>query len=245
MFHREAVVIDKVEPAEGAEGSIVTLHGRGFASHVRNNCVVVGGMGACARPEPGSTDTELRVRIGPVARRQVGEILMWPGTAAELFTEQIRFRGSALGFHETTVFRNSAPVASSGVDFTLTEESPNTYAGELTEGARHADLGGHEGGAALTISVPERTLASATAVDVCVVLKEPTLAIDLSADLSGDDPEEHLRVIAKSIRSAAALMGEHVFVDVAPGRDKGAFDLLLTKAYLINGMATLRFRTDK
>src|SRR5262245_49702800 len=51
----EPAVITSVEPLEGAEGTIVTLKGSGFSRFIRNNCIVVANLGACARPQEGST----------------------------------------------------------------------------------------------------------------------------------------------------------------------------------------------
>ncbi len=65
--------IRSVEPTIGKEGDVITLHGSGFSVYPRNNCVVVGGMGACARAQPGSTNTELKVQIGPVPRESGGD----------------------------------------------------------------------------------------------------------------------------------------------------------------------------
>jgi hypothetical protein len=67
----EMPVITSVEPIEGAEGTIATLKGSGFSRYVRNNCVVVANLGACARAQEGSTSTELKVRIDPVAKKKV------------------------------------------------------------------------------------------------------------------------------------------------------------------------------
>jgi hypothetical protein len=80
MLRRAAMVINSVDPKEGAEGTVVTLKGSGFARHVRNSCVVVGGMGACARAEPGSSDSELiggslRGRLGQGATAAGGSLL--------------------------------------------------------------------------------------------------------------------------------------------------------------------------
>src|SRR6185437_1515582 len=98
MLVRESIKIDSIEPAEGREGTIVTIRGSGFGHHVRNNCVVVGGMAACARAEPDSTPTELKVRIGPVAQETAGEILSWPGVGVDLRTEGISMGDTRLEF---------------------------------------------------------------------------------------------------------------------------------------------------
>jgi len=109
MLNRPPVVVTSVHPLHGQEGTIVTLKGSGFAPHIRNNCVVIGGMGACARAEPNSTPTELKVRIGPVAKVTSGDLLMWPGVGTDLHTEEVAYRGTTLHFSETAIFRNGAP----------------------------------------------------------------------------------------------------------------------------------------
>jgi IPT/TIG domain len=243
----EAVVITSVEPMQGHEGTVVTIKGRGFDTYnpIRNNCVVIGGMGACCRPEPDSTATELRVRIGPVAKEQHGDLLMWPGPGADLHTGSLSFGETNLQFSETALFRNAAPVASANIDFQLTKVSANTYSGSF-ERAKDAcvSLGGYESGAVMRMSFPrDLAIARHPRVDVCVVLKEPTLALDFSADMSGNntDAEECLRSIAKAISVNASLVGEKVFADVARNAKTGEWDLYVTKPYLENGMFTLRF----
>ncbi|MGW8367029.1 IPT/TIG domain-containing protein [Streptomyces wedmorensis] len=244
MLTRKAVSIDSVEPAEGREGTVVTLRGRGFAPHVRNNCVVIGGMGACARPEPGSTDTELKVRIGPVGRATSGDLLMWPGTGTDIHTEKVDYAGTLLTFSEVAVFRNGAPVASAGIDFRLTEVSPDTYCADFEPApASRVELGGFEGGSVLRARFPsDLALPSRTTVDICLVLKEPTLAVDFSAEISGDmGVEGCLGVIAKSIMTNAAFLGEKVFAGVARNADTGEHELYVTKPYLENGMFVVHF----
>lgn len=246
MLNRTPVVITSVKPLQGHEGTVVTLKGSGFAPHIRNNCVVIGGMGACARAEPNSTDTTLKVRIGPVARATEGDLLMWPGTGADLHTESINFGGTSLRFSETAVFRNGAPVASAGINFKLTKASPNTYAGyfERTVAGSHVRLGGLENGSVMRASFPKDiSFRKQKTVDICLVLKEPTLAIDFSAAISGrgDDAEETLRLIAQSIIANASLVGEKVFADVSRSEKTGELELYVTRPYLENGMFTVRF----
>jgi hypothetical protein len=244
MLDREHVVIESVSPLEGHEGTIVTLRGKGFDTYnpVRNNCVVMGGMGACARAQPGSTSTELKVRIGPVARVQEGDILMWPGLGADLHTGHLAFGKANLRFSETAIFRNGAPVASAGVKFKLTKESPLTYAGKFERAAMsRVELGGHERGHVMCASFPkDAQLSKHKSVDVCIVLKEPTLAIDFTAQISGDE-EDCLRAIAKGIAVNASLVGEKVFADVSKNQKTGDFELYVTKPYLQNGMLTVHF----
>jgi hypothetical protein len=245
MLNRQPVVITSVDPLQGREGTIVTLKGSGFAPHIRNNCVVIGGMGACARAEPNSTPTELKVRIGPVARVTAGDLLMWPGVGADLHTEQVDYRGTTLQFSETAIFRNGAPVASAGIDFKLTDASPNTYAGYVEQSAAsRVELGGLESGPVMRVRFPKGSSLSAhRTVDLCLVLKEPTLAVDFSAEMSagGRDDEGCLRAIAKTIAVSAGLVGERVFADVARNQQAGELELYVTKPYLVDGMVTLRF----
>lgn len=248
MIAREPVVINSVEPLEGREGTIVTLRGSGFARHIRNNCVVIGGMGACARAEPDSTPTELRVRIGPVARETAGDLLMWPGTGTEVFTESLGFGRTRLAFSEVAIFRNGAPTAAAGIDFRLVEASPYAYAGHFEESAKsRVDLGGLENAAVMRVPLPtDFTFAAGATVDLCLVLKEPTLAIDITAEISGEsyDSEECIRSIAKSINVHGLLIGEKVFADVARNEETGELELYVTKPYLENGMATLHFSAE-
>jgi hypothetical protein len=245
MLDRKPVVIKSVVPLEGQEGTIVTLEGSGFDAYnpVRNNCVVVGGMGACARAQPGSTPTELKVRIGPVAKARDGDILMWPGLGVDLHTDQLDFNKASLRFSEAAIFRNRAPVAAAGIKFKLTKASPNTYGGQLEQAAMsRVELGGHERSQVMRATIPKSAaLAKHDFVDVCIVLKEPTLAIDFTAKLAGGDDEERLRAIAKSIVVNANFVGEKVFADVARNQSTGDLELYVTKPYLQNGMFTVHF----
>lgn len=245
MLNRQRVIIDSVSPREGKEGTVVTMTGKGFDAFrpARNNCVVMGGMGACARALPSSTDTKLEVRIGPVAKAQTGDILMWPGLGVELYTDRLEYKNAALDFTETAIFRNQAPVAAAGIDFKLTQASPNTYGGRLEPTARaQVELGGHERSPVMRAMFPKDAgLTKLDSVDVCIVLKEPTLAIDFTARLTGQDDEERLRAIAKSIMVNAALVGEKVLADVAVDRSTGGLELYVTKPYLQNGMFTVHF----
>ena len=246
MINRQPVTITSVKPLQGHEGTIVTLTGSGFAPHIRNNCVVIGGMGACARAEPNSTDTKLKVRIGPVAQVTEGDLLMWPGTGADLHTETLSLGRTSLRFSETAVFRNGAPVAYAGINFKLTKASPNTYAGSFEKAIANSRvrLGGLEKGSVMRARFPKNLSFSKQAtVDICLVLKEPTLAIDFSAAISGggEDVEETLRVIAESIIANANLVGEKVFADIARSEKTEELELYVTKPYLVNGMFTVRF----
>lgn len=247
MINQPPVAITSVEPLQGHEGTIVTLKGSGFGAHMRNNCVVVGGMGACARAQPGSTASELKVRIDPVARETEGDLLMWPGVGTELHTERLGFGETDLRFSEVALFRNGAPVASAGITFKLTKASPNTFGGSFERSATsRVDLGGWETGGVMLVRFPERlALSEQATVDICLVLKEPTLTIDLTAAVSGraDDGEECLRAIAKSIGVNAGLVGERVFADVARNQKTGELELYATKPYLENGMFTVHFST--
>jgi hypothetical protein len=245
MLNRPPVVITSVHPLHGREGTIVILKGSGFAPHIRNNCIVIGGMGACARAEPNSTPTELKVRIGPVAKVTHGDLLMWPGVGTDLHTEELHVSGASLHFSETAIFRNGAPVAAGGIDFKLTDASPNTYAGQFVPKAPSGvELGGMENGPVMRVSFPNGSLISThKSVDLCLVLKEPTLAIDFTAKIQvhGNHDVECLRAIAKSISVNADLIGETVFADVIQNQQTGELELYVTKPYLSNGMVVLRF----
>jgi len=246
MFHRPPVVIDSVAPLQGHEGTIVTIKGSGFGNHIRNNCVVIGGMGACARTEPNPTSTEIKVRVGPVAKETEGDLLMWPpALGADLWTEEVRSGGTSLRFSEVALFQNGGPVASAGVSFKLTRVSPNTYAGCVEPSATtHVELGGCETGPVLRVRFPnDFSISAKSSIDICCVLKEPTLSIDFSAAIASslNDDEECLRAIAKGITFNAGLVGEKVFADVARDTGTGELELYVTKPYLTNGMVTLRF----
>jgi hypothetical protein len=244
MLARDSLVIESVEPLEGHEGTIVTLRGSGFARHIRNNCVVVGGMAACARAERDSTATELKVRIGPVARAASGDILAWPGVGADLHTEALDVERTTLQFSEVAIFRNGAPVAAAGVDFKLTEVSPDTYAGTFERSAPpHVELGRHSKGAVMRVRFPKDLgIREHSTVDICLVLKEPTLAVDFSAVISRpDDDEQVLNAIARSIAVNASLVGEEVYADVARDAGTGDIELYVTKPHLLSGMLVVHF----
>jgi hypothetical protein len=186
----------------------------------------------------------MKVRIGPVARVTEGAILAWPGIGLDLHNPMVGIGRAGLEFAETAIFRNTAPVGSAGVSFQLTEVSPNTFSGEL-KGPEHRqiDLEGNEQGHVLRVSVPARfPLPKAPEVDICIVLKEPTLAIDFVARFSGDSVEECLQVIAKGIAMNARLVGERVSAAVHRNGGTGEVDLYITKPYLETGMAIVHFR---
>ncbi|MFH9727414.1 hypothetical protein ACH4M4_31245 [Streptomyces sp. NPDC017254] len=90
------------------------------------------------------------------------------------------------------------------------------------------------------LSIPARTT-----VDICLVLKEPTLAVDFSAEISGETGVEGcLGVIAKSIMTNAAFLGEKVFAGATRNEDTGEHELYVTKPYLENGMLVVHFATS-
>ncbi|MFB6838358.1 hypothetical protein [Streptomyces sp. NPDC056361] len=125
-----------------------------------------------------------------------------------------------------------------------TAPHPRTYCGDLEQSpASRVELGGFEGGAVLRVRFPsDLSLPSRTTVDICLVLKEPTLAVDFSAELSGDmGVEGCLGVIAKSIMTNAALLGEPVHAGVARNDATGEHELYVTKPYLENGMFVVHF----
>src|SRR5262249_47432468 len=157
MISRSPVVVASVEPMEGHEGTIVTLRGSGFEKHGRNNCVVLGGMGACARATEDSNSTEVKVSVGPGARTTAGALLMWPGPVVDLHMEELTVGGTGLHFSDVAIFRNAAPVTSAGINFRLTNASPNTYSAviEKSGASGTVELGGHERGAAMRINFPK------------------------------------------------------------------------------------------
>jgi hypothetical protein len=170
---------------------------------------------------------------------------MWPGPLVELHVEEVNVGKTSLHFSEAAIFRNAAPVTSAGINFKLTRASPNTYSASIEKSStsRSVDLGGHEGGSAMLIRFPKE-FPRHQKVDICCVLKEPTLAIDFTANVSGpvNSEEECLRAIAKGITVNANLVGEKVFADVVRDQQTGGLDLYVTKPYLTNGMITLHFR---
>jgi hypothetical protein len=241
MYARQPVKITSVSPLEGKEGTVVTLRGSGFAKHFRNNCVVIGGMGACARVQPNGSDREIKARIGPVARTNVGDILMWPGVGVDLHTESVQVGKTRLDFSEVAVFRNGAPQANAKVKFKLTEASPNTFAGEFVETSEALDERfGFEGGAMTVRLPPGFSPCRFKSVDVCIVLKEPTVAIDFTARVEGGDDEECLNALAKTITGHAAMVGEKVAVYVGGG-GQGGHELVVAKPYMSRSMMTLHF----
>ena len=244
----EKTVITSVTPTEGAEGTIVTLKGSGFSRYARNNCVVVANLGACARAQEGSTPTELKVRIDPVAKIKEGDVMMWPGAGSHFFNERIASGETALRFSETAIFRNGAPIACAGVNFKLTKASPNTYGGDFEKSAPpNASLGGHEKGFVLCARIPaDLRLPKGSTVDICLLLKEhPTLAVDFTAKIEGESVEHCLRAIAKSIVINGGHIGERVFADVVKNQKSGDFELCVTKPYLEKGLFTIHFNLPK
>src|SRR6476619_411961 len=89
MIHRTPITITSVNPLHGHEGTIVTLEGTGFSPNIRNNCVEVGGMGACARSEPYSHPTQLKFFFCNVTAPTESDILAWVGIGAELYIEEL------------------------------------------------------------------------------------------------------------------------------------------------------------
>jgi len=245
---RQRMKIDSVEPTQGKEGDVITIKGSGFSRHIRNNCVVVGGMGACARVQPGSTTTELKVRIDPVPRISEGAILAWPGAGSNFYNEPIGSGRGHLNFTETAIFRNGAPVAAASVNFKLTEASKYAFGGEMVEGASNeANLFGHERGKMLRVKFPaDFAIPPHSKVDVCLILKEhPTLAIDFTADIECDCLEACLRAIAKTVVINGNHIGENIFADVVKNNSTNEYDLFITRPYLSNGLMTVHFDMDK
>jgi hypothetical protein len=240
--------IESVEPKEGKEGDIITLKGSGFSEYIRNNCIVVGGMGACARAQPGSTDTELKVRIDPVPKRSEGEILVWIGSGSNFYNEKIGSGQSQLRFSETAIFRNGTPVTAAGVNFKLTEASQYAFGGEIVLGAANeAKLSGHEFENVIRVKFPaDFKIINGSQVDVCLILKEhPTLAIDFTAEIEDTSLEACLEAIAKTVMVNGNHIGERIFADVVKNSSTNELELYITKPYLENGLMTVHFAMGK
>ncbi len=236
--------IESVEPLEGKEGDIITLKGSGFSSHIRNNCVVVGGMGACARVQPGATDTEIKVRIDPVPKKSSGAILMWVGAGSNFYNESIGSGRGILHFSETAIFKNGTPVSDAGVEFKLIEESKYAFGGELVSGASNgANLGGHELGNVIRVKFPaDFKIPEGSKVDICLILKEhPTLAIDFTAVVRGDSLESCLKAISKTVVVNGNHIGENIFSDVVRNNSTNEIELYVTKPYLEKALMTVHF----
>jgi hypothetical protein len=205
-------------------------------------------MGACARAQPGSTSTELKVRIGPVARETEGFIRMWPGAGVEIFTETVELQDTRLDFTEAAIFRNTAVETSPDVKFKLTKASPNTFAGSFEKsGQGRVQLDGHERGSVMRVGIPhDFAVDKHSTVDVCIVLKEPTIALDFTARISAQtnkrDNEECLRAIAKSINVNAQLVGEKIVAAARRSPQTKELELFVTKPYLSEGMLVLNFQ---
>jgi len=242
-WREELPTISEIDKREGREGTTIILKGSGFSPAIRNNCIVVGGMGACARPQPGTTRNELIAKIDPVARISEGDVAVWVGVGSNFYNETVGYGNIGLRFSETAIFRNGTPVVLGHVTFQLTEASDNAYGATLEKsGDRRASLGGHERGFALRAQFAKdlRIDHSAT-LDVCLILKEhPTLAIDFTAAIEGEgEIGEVLRAIAKTIVVNGSLVGERVFADVVADRD--ALSLYVTRPYMETGLLTVHF----
>jgi len=240
--------IESVEPKEGKEGDIITLKGSGFSEFIRNNCIVVGGMGACARVQPGSTDTELKVRIDPVPKKSEGEILAWIGAGSDFYNERIGSGRGQLRFSETAIFRNGTPVSAAGVNFKLTEASKYAFGGEVVLGAANeAKLSGHELENVIRVKFPaDFRIPRGSEVDVCLILKEhPTIAIDFTAAIEDASLEACLEAIAKTVMVNGNHIGERLFADVVKNNSTNEIELYITKPYLENGLMTVHFSMGK
>lgn len=236
--------IESVHPSEGKEGDIITLRGSGFSRYIRNNCIVVGGMGACARVQEGATNTELKARIDPVPRRSEGAVLVWVGSGANFYNESIGAGRSQLSFTETAIFRNNTPVAQAPVNFKLTEESKYAFGGDVIDGALEvANLAGHERGKALRVRFPAHfEIPRGSTVDICLILKEhPTIAVDFTAKVESQSLEETLRAIAKSVVVNGNHIGAPIFADVVGNESTNEFELYVTRPYLENALMTVHF----
>ncbi|MDJ0728444.1 MAG: hypothetical protein QNJ33_00465 [Crocosphaera sp.] len=252
--NRQPVIIDSVEPLEGQEGTIVTIKGSGFPTYdpERNNCVVMASMGACARALPESTETELKVRIGPVPLPKDGIIRMWPGNGGRISAERVCDGNTTLSFTEAAVFRNAAPETSTQINFRLIKASANAYAGSfqaygVSPGVSNINLGGYENSPVIKVSFPETlSVPSGATVDACIVLKEPTFAIDIAGEIEYGEKnmEECLRAVAKGIVTNANFVGEQVYADVARNQTTGELELYVTKPYLSEAMLNIHFNYE-
>lgn len=244
LYWRDEVpTIKHIDQREGREGTTITLTGSGFSPAIRNNCIVVGDMGACARPQPGTTSNKLIARIDPVARPSEGDVVVWVGVGSNFYNESVSFGTATLRFTETAIFRNGTPVVSGGVKFRLTHASDSAYGGTLEKsGDSRAFLGGHERGFALRAQFPtDLRVSEGTNVDICLILKEhPTLAIDFTATIEGTrHPADIVRAIAKTIVINGGLVGEKVFADVVA--DDDVLSLYVTRPYMETGLLTVHF----
>lgn len=248
MITREPMTIESVEPSEGKEGTIVTLKGKGFGKHPRSNCIVIGGMAACARVLEGGSDTEIRARIDPVARPSEGDILAWPGVGTEIFSDALDVRDMSLDFAEVAIFQNAADQTRAPVQFRLTEASPDTYGGEQVKGSpQRAELRGLERGSVVRVTFPKDFYREEfRAVDICLVLKEPTTTLDFTAAVDGNpsDPRAVLDAIASAIVTNFGHIGVTVAAAVAQDEETGDYELHVTKPYLERSMLTVHFSTE-
>lgn len=238
-------VITSVTPSEGKEGTIVKIKGSGFSKHIRNNCIVIGGMGACARAQEGTTETELIARIDPVAKISSGDVLMWPGAGSNFYNEKIKVGNSTLDFSETAIFRNGTPVAQAGINFKLTEASKNTFGGSLVKRSNaKANLAGRENEYAMQVHIPKSFSArNFKSVDICLILKEhPTVAVDFTAKIhSSDSTMDLLKAICRTIMVNGNHIGEQIYTDVIQNDETGDYEMYVTKPYLEKGLFTVHF----
>jgi IPT/TIG domain len=248
MFSRDPMIIESVEPTEGKEGTILTLRGSGFGKHPRSNCIVIGGMGACARVLEGGSDTEVRARIDPVARASAGDILAWPGVGTEIFTDILDVKGVSLDFAEVAIFQNAADQTRAPVPFRLTEASPDTYGSEQVKSPRHrAELRGLERGSVARATFPKTFLREEfRSVDICLVLKEPTTTLDFTAALArgSSDARGVLDAIASAIVTNFGHIGVTVAAAVAENEETGDYELFVSKPYLERSMLTVHFSAE-
>lgn len=238
-------VITSVTPTEGKEGTIVKIKGSGFSKYIRNNCIVIGGMGACARAQEGTSENELIVRIDPVAKPSIGDVLMWPGAGSNFYNERVKVGDAILEFSETAIFRNGAPVAQAGIEFKLTEASKNTFGGTLVKKSHSkANLAGREKEYAMSVLIPKSFKSEHfNSVDICLILKEhPTVAVDFTAKIySKESTLELLKAICKTIMVNGNHIGEQIYADVISNEESGNYELYVTKPYLEKGLFTIHF----
>ncbi len=249
MITRQPMRIDSVEPAEGKEGTVLTLKGSGFGRHPRSNCIVVGGMGACARVLEGGSDTEVQARIDPVARPSDGEILAWPGVGTEVFSDALEVKNVSLDFVEVAVFQNAADQTRAPGGFRLTEASPDTYGGELMKEGFHnrVELRGLERGAVVRAAFPKDFYREEfRSVDVCLVLKEPTTTLDFTAAVDGKaaTARDVLDGVASAIVTNFGHVGVNASAAVVENEETGELELYVSKPYLDRCMLTVHFSAE-
>jgi hypothetical protein len=212
-------------------------------------------MGAYGYVLPGATSTKLQLRVGPVPKRKVGDILAWIGTNAGYSEESLQIGETTVKLESTEIFQNrpDCPVARAGVEFALTATSPNTYEGTYERIPRvPCDLKGLEKGGVLRASFPRDLVCeSGSSADILVILKEPTLGVEIEAILETKgnalSGSECLNAVAAAISRVSSSVGQEVQACVVENSQYGEFDLLVAKQDLsaATGIFTLSSRVKE